>query len=149
MSDLFQAKRVNKTPKIEGIDATDIDALGVGCDFFCCGLAEIDGIQESADGFTSMVRLALDYAVNGFISGIYLFTSNVVNGQPNLAGDELMDYIHKHKLGSVTYSQRAHNPNSGNGIYAYLWVPDRDNLKDHFHKLIGEMKKFRDSEDKY
>lgn len=51
-------------------------------------------------------------------------------------GKAFARYILKNKLGSVTCSRRAKNPNSPNVVTAWIWTPDHENLEAFLNKLV-------------
>jgi hypothetical protein len=95
----------------------------------CCCFAEIDGIQRVNDPFTTLVEIATN--MEGGPESVMLFTST----NDHLAGDELMDYIHKEKLGKVSFQGPFYNKNSGNNVWLYTWVVDERRFEQFAQKL--------------
>lgn len=98
----------------------------------CCGIREIDGLEYARD---------CKYALHEFLHrtkrnrlfrfAIFSesnFTWNYHHGMTDY-GQKLAAYIKQHKLGKVTKSNTAQNPNSGNNVTVWIWSVDWDALK--------------------
>lgn len=92
----------------------------------CCGVREYNGlqmysnkeiVQEVAD---DMFKMCNDYK-------FVILTDNNDYGWNDSKG--LLRYIQKHKLGTVTKTDKAMNPNSGNFIQVFVWKVDITKLK--------------------
>jgi hypothetical protein len=89
----------------------------------CCGLKEIDGLQDYGNYAT--IRRVLSYEnENQKTPPFYLFTG-VTRWK---YGQELAKYIVEKKLGKCVKTPSKLNPNSMNKITAWIWVVNRANL---------------------
>lgn len=104
----------------------------------CCGVKEMYGVNGyEPDKFCYMVGKA--FALENMRAGIITFTSN--DGEHG-RGERLSDYIQTNKLGTVTPSGIAINPNTQAEIQLYAWIIDMPAILAHYEAYLEkELKK--------
>lgn len=97
----------------------------------CCGIKEMAGISEHRTPDQALrVFLQLNYDQLGHqeqLTGAFFIFSQA--GSRSHYGDKLAAYIEEHKLGEVVVVGRKRNPNSGNMVKMFVWMPDVNALK--------------------
>lgn len=98
-------------------------------DIRCCGILELDRVSETTPEDAIEV-VAQDFEDSGETP--YLFFSDVHgNKGREESGWALAKYITKHKLGtvkSVSPAKGIKNPNSGNMLFMWVWMPNYKKL---------------------
>lgn len=104
----------------------------------CCGVQFIDMIDDSPESVLVDVcekkyneNNDWDEYAEPLLQAFLIFTDNVSD---NNFGEELADYITKHKLGGVKASRQRRNPNTDNMIRVWIWSPNERNLKAWYRK---------------
>jgi hypothetical protein len=89
-----------------------------------CGLVEMAGISEfrTAEGCVAAV---VDYFKGIPSVSHFIFSQAMTRKIRSGYGFRLAAYITKNQLGTVTASDSAVNPNSGNYIVVFVWAVDR------------------------
>lgn len=125
----------------------------------CCGVDELHGIADESpeDILEALVKelyhpprpeLSFDYKQSRSVktgrtipekwttNSFYIFTqaNNTEDDDYSDYGEELAEFIHKHKLGEVATSATRRNPNSDNDVTVYVWAVDRE----AFHKFAKQ-----------
>lgn len=90
----------------------------------CCGVNELGHITG-----TPPAKIIQAIKDDGWMQGaaFYMFTMP----HPYTWATNLVNYIHKHKLGKVYSPPPKRNPNSGNVIRAYYWAIDLRAVNQH------------------
>lgn len=94
----------------------------------CCCFTEISGVM-AYDAETSLIGLALD----NHLRSVVLFTTT----NDDLYGDQLMDLIHKKRLGKVDFQGPFRNANSGNNCWLYTWHVNAKAWENYVRKIAA------------
>lgn len=94
----------------------------------CCGIREIDGIQDYSENEEGAKELLIDAIprLTGELDGAFAFFS--CNDESEM-GAELMSFIEENDLGSVQQTRTVLNINSGNNLTMYIWTLNLDNMR--------------------
>ena len=104
-------------------------------DFSCCGLNEIDGIRDD-ENKNHPERTVIEVAKQ-FFSGdkkcAFMIFTDIKRKK---AGKTLEAYLRRNKLGTVTKSMPAINPNSKNSLTVWVWKINKKKLETYKNKEI-------------
>lgn len=88
---------------------------------FCCGLYEVNGLQESKSGKQFIEAVARE------ANGLPAYIAFTAIARYTKKGQAVVDYIENNKLGSVIRVAKRPivNGNSGNKVHMWVWIPNK------------------------
>lgn len=106
----------------------------------CCGIKEIKLLSHSKDPKEALLSLEKSLNFPAHKYGMILFSGVVLrrigtveDSRPDNYGEAFSAYITQHGLGTITRSPDVINPNTNNTIAAWIWVPDKEKLKEWYN----------------
>lgn len=90
----------------------------------CCGIRELDEIQDTSSGERAVLDAAEDWF--GYDNQRAFIFYSTVRGT---RGEEITQYIRKHRLGVVKKMPPTMNGNTDNLLTMWVWAPNKQNFE--------------------
>lgn len=92
----------------------------------CCGIEEFYGLSSDTNAVLAYI------ADNSDRRAMIIFHDRIGDGN---RGEKLANKIRRLKLGKVIGTPAVHNPNSGNLIKMWTWIPQWSKVEDYRDRL--------------
>ena len=95
----------------------------------CCGISELTPIQDYKNNPEQAVKEAcVQIFENGNTSAFLIFSDT----GHKVAGNNLAKYIKQNRLGAVSKTKPAINPNSKHSLQVWIWKINQSNLRKYW-----------------